>query len=152
MYADCLHALLSACFIFCVLYCLRALFFSCLIISLCFIMRVCFAPSIDTAPLFLISLIYGFSIRLCSHAYLCFFRACLFMCLDWIPLYIPYMQNFDVFSPLLPSHDKSIVIVFIPRYFAKFLLFLGICCFIIPCCFASDFFLYFFIFCNFFYS
>lgn len=83
-----------------------------------------FCSCVMSAPLLL--LLYGFSIRLCSCACFCFFRACLFMCLDWIPLYIPYMQNFDVFSPLLPSHDKSIANVFIPRHFTEILLFLSI--------------------------
>ena len=78
MYADYLHALLSACFIFCVLYCLRALFFSCLIISLCFIMRVCFAPVWCPPPCFCSCtvflygfapmLIFAFFVRVCSCA------------------------------------------------------------------------------------
>lgn len=77
-----------------------------------------------SAPL--LSLLYGFSIRLCSHAYLCFFRACLFMCLDWIPSHAPYMQKFDDFSPLLSLRDKSIVCDFTPRYFTEILLVLSI--------------------------
>lgn len=145
----CLRALFFACYIICVHY------FLCRIKSVCFIVRMpyyaCVLCSyVMSAPLLL--LLYGFIYGFAPVPVFAFFRMCLFMCLNWIPSCIPYMQNFDVFSPLFSSHDKSIVIVFIPRYFAKFLLFLGICCFIIPCCFASDFFLYFFIFCDFFYS
>lgn len=134
-----LCAILSACFIFFVPYYILVLYYACVLCS-----------CVMSAPLLL--LLYGFSIRLCSHAYLCFFRACLFMCLDWIPLYIPYMQNFDVFSPLLPSHDKSIVCNFTPRHFTEILLFLSIRDFHGICFLLHLFYIYFlfFIFCDFF--
>lgn len=145
-YTDYLHALLSACFIFCVLY------FLCRIKSVCLIMRMSFAPMWCPPPCFWFRsytvFLYGFApvpvfaffVRVCSCA------------LIGYPYIFPICKILMFFSLYCPRMIKSIANVFIPRYFAKFLLFLGICCFIIPCCFASDFFLYFFIFCDFFYS
>lgn len=139
-----LRAILSACFIF-----------LCRIKSVCFIVRMPYyacvlCSCVMSAPLLL--LLYGFSIRLLLPCLFLLFRVYLFMCLDWIPLYIPYMQNFDVFSPLLPSHDKSIANDFTPRYFTKILLFLSIRDFH-GICFLPHFFtftFYFFIFSIFF--
>lgn len=146
----CLRALFFVCFIFCVLYCLRALFF-CALLYPCALLCVCALLLCDVRPLASDFAHIRFFYTALILLLLPFFCAYLFVCLNWIPSCIFYMQNFDVFSPLLSSHDKSIANVFIPRYFAKFLLFLGICCFIIPCCFASNFsllfyFLWFFLF------
>lgn len=149
-----MHALLSACFIFCVLYYMRALFF-CAVLSPCALLSVCLIKCVCviSAPLLLYGFIYGFAplpvfapvpifaffVRICSCA------------LIGYPHMPPICKNLMVFHLCCPCvinlsstflhHAISLnFIVFEYPRFSRYLLF------------TSPFYIYFlfFIFCDFF--
>ena len=102
MYADYLHALLSPCFIFCVLYCLRALFF-CAVLSPCALLWVCALLLCDVRPLAPVRLytrLWFFSalasvfVCICSCALIGYPHMPLYAKIWWVfRLYCPRMIN-----------------------------------------------------------